>query len=182
MQEVTHQTVKLAKGRHTSPEHGACVMELASMLAGEQFSDHPRSVSRTIAAFLRMYNDLLDDEGRQDLYEYAAKTVGSAARAEVERERVERLIAWGDEMWRLRARRSIRGRLERRRAHRLRARDPEAAARYGIRAIRKLSGDGRGTAPALVDGLIEMGSGLGSVPPTRLPPLARAAASAPTPL
>jgi hypothetical protein len=42
-------------------------MELASMLAGERFSDRPRSVSRALAAFLRGYNDLLDDKRRQDL-------------------------------------------------------------------------------------------------------------------
>jgi hypothetical protein len=44
MSPVTYQTIKLSKGKHTSPEDGACVMELASMLAGEQFSDHPASV------------------------------------------------------------------------------------------------------------------------------------------
>ena len=42
MPPVSHQTIKLSRGRHSSPEHGACVMELASMLAGEGFSDHPR--------------------------------------------------------------------------------------------------------------------------------------------
>ncbi len=45
------------------------------MLAGESFSDHPRSVSRPIASFLRGYNDLLDDRRRVDLYRFAAQTV-----------------------------------------------------------------------------------------------------------
>jgi len=45
MGPVTHQTIRLSRGKHSSPEEGACVMELASMLAGEPFSDHPcRSV------------------------------------------------------------------------------------------------------------------------------------------
>jgi hypothetical protein len=35
MSVPNHQTIKLSKGKHTSPEEGACVMELASMLAGE---------------------------------------------------------------------------------------------------------------------------------------------------
>src|ERR1700747_374358 len=78
MPPVSHQTIKLSRGRHSSPEHGACVMELASMLAGEGFSDHPRSVSRPIASFLRGYNDLLDDTRRADLYGFAAQTVGPA--------------------------------------------------------------------------------------------------------
>jgi hypothetical protein len=51
------QTVELSRGSHSSPEEGACVMELASMLAGERFSDHPKSVCRVIAGFLRAYYD-----------------------------------------------------------------------------------------------------------------------------
>jgi hypothetical protein len=43
-------------------------MELASMLAGEPFSDQPKSVCPVVAAFLRGYNDAVDDETRQDLY------------------------------------------------------------------------------------------------------------------
>ena len=44
MSPVTYQTIKLGKGKHSSPDDGACVMELASMLAGESFTDHPSSV------------------------------------------------------------------------------------------------------------------------------------------
>jgi hypothetical protein len=76
MHRVSHQTVRLAKGRHSSPQHGVCVMELASMLAGEAFSDRPSSVAPSIAAFLRAYNDMIDDERRQDLYAYAARILG----------------------------------------------------------------------------------------------------------
>ena len=43
---TTHQTVKLSRGKHDSPDEGACVMELASMLAGEDFSDHPDRSAR----------------------------------------------------------------------------------------------------------------------------------------
>ena len=79
MSPVTYQTVRLSKGKHISPEDGACVMELASMLAGEPFSDHPVCSCPVIGSFLRAYNDSLDDERRQDLYAYAAKVVGSRA-------------------------------------------------------------------------------------------------------
>jgi hypothetical protein len=41
---VSHQTIRLSKGKHASAEQGACVMELASMLGGEPFNDHPGSV------------------------------------------------------------------------------------------------------------------------------------------
>jgi hypothetical protein len=69
-------------------------MELASMLAGEAFSDHPASVCPVIGAFLRAYNDWIDDDRRQDLYPYASKVVGSRADKEVELVRADRLAAW----------------------------------------------------------------------------------------
>ncbi len=94
MTQVTHQTVKLRKGRHDSPEEGACVMELASMLAGEPFSDHPVSVCPVIGSCLRAYNDWIDDDRRQDLYRYAAKVVGTRGPYEVQRARAERVTAW----------------------------------------------------------------------------------------
>jgi hypothetical protein len=89
---ASHQTVRLAKGRHRSPRLGACVMELASMLAGERFSDRPATASPVIAAFLRTYNDGIDDTRRQDLYSLAASTVGTAAGRGVERERMSRCL------------------------------------------------------------------------------------------
>ena len=91
---VNYQTIKLSKGKHSSPEDGACVIELASMLAGESFSDDPASVCPVIASFLRAYNDSVGDERRQDLYAYAAKIVGSRASVEVQSARAERLAAW----------------------------------------------------------------------------------------
>jgi hypothetical protein len=90
--EPSHQTVRLAPGRHRSPRFGACVMELASMLAGEPFTDRPRDASPVIGAFLRTYNDGLDDERRQELYPLAALIVGSAARRSVERDRASRCL------------------------------------------------------------------------------------------
>ena len=98
MSPVTHQNIKLTKGKHSSPDEGACVMELASMLAGEPFSDHPSSVCPVIGSFLRAYNDSIGDERRQDLYAYAAKAVGTRASLEVQRERTERVTAWAIEM------------------------------------------------------------------------------------
>src|SRR5690348_7636625 len=83
----THQTVRLSAGRHRSPHAGACVMELASMLAAEPFSDRPHTSSPVIGAFLRTYNDGLDDERRQDLYPLASLIVGTAAGRRVEAER-----------------------------------------------------------------------------------------------
>ena len=62
------------------------------MLAGERFSDRPATASPVIAAFLRTYNDGIDDARRQDLYPLAAAIVGTAAGRGVERERMSRCL------------------------------------------------------------------------------------------
>jgi hypothetical protein len=96
--EPTHQTVRLAHGRHPSPQMGACVMELASMLAGESFSDRPATVSPVIAAFLRTYNDGIDDDRRQALYPLAALIVGTTGTRALERERVSRCLEFARQL------------------------------------------------------------------------------------
>ena len=94
MSEANFQTVKLTKGSHRSPDEGACVMELTSMLAGEPFGDHPRSACPVIGSFLRTYNDRIGDGRRQELYEYAAKVVGSRGGRRARRARAARCRAW----------------------------------------------------------------------------------------
>jgi hypothetical protein len=94
--ESRFQTVRIRKGRHDSPARGACVMELASMLAGEPFDDHPESVCPVIAGFLRGYNDLLPDGDHDELYPYAALVVGTAAPRRVRRARARTLLEWAD--------------------------------------------------------------------------------------
>ena len=91
MPAASHQTVRLGRGSHLSPEHGACVMELSSMLAGERFTHRPASVCPVIAELLRTYNDSVDDERRQGLYRCASLVVGSRAHIDVVRRRAERL-------------------------------------------------------------------------------------------
>ncbi len=88
----SHQTVRLAGGKHAEPTDGVCVMELASMLAGEPFTDHPRSVCATIAAYLRSYNDVADDAARQDLLPLASDAVGTAGPPALQAARAERCV------------------------------------------------------------------------------------------
>jgi hypothetical protein len=52
----------IAKGGHDKPESGMCIMEMASYVAREKFSDHPECVSKVIGAFCRSWNDSLSDE------------------------------------------------------------------------------------------------------------------------
>jgi len=94
MSTASHQTVRLSRGSHSGPDQGACVMELASMLAGERFSDHPACVSPVVAALLRTYNDRVADEWRQTLYGYAAKVVGTRDAEAIERARARVCAGW----------------------------------------------------------------------------------------
>jgi hypothetical protein len=77
-------------------------MELASMLAGERFTDHPSSVCPVIASFLRTFNDLVGDERRQELYACASAVVGSRGSKKVQRARAKRLHSVSVELQRTR--------------------------------------------------------------------------------
>jgi len=50
MSPVSYQTIKLSKGKHTVPEDGACVMELASALALIDAARHFRSRRASVSA------------------------------------------------------------------------------------------------------------------------------------
>jgi hypothetical protein len=78
-------------------------MELASMVAGEPFTDRPQSVCRIIAALLRSYNDLVRNSRRQDLYRLASDVVGTRADRRVEEARVQRCLVALDELGELRS-------------------------------------------------------------------------------
>lgn len=97
MTAPSHQTVRLSQGKHRDPAHGACVMELSSMLAGEPFTDRPRCVDPVLAGFLRTYNDGIDDARRQDLYPLAAEVVGTRAAGGVQAERARLCLAWAQD-------------------------------------------------------------------------------------
>jgi hypothetical protein len=79
-------------------------MELASMLAGERFSDRPASVCPIIGAILRAYNDNTDRRGRQELYRFAADSVGTRADFSVQHRRAALAIAWAHERYEQRQR------------------------------------------------------------------------------
>ena len=167
MSTVTHQTIKLTKGKHSSPEEGACVMELASMLAGEPFSDHPSSVCPVVGSFLRAYNDSIGDERRQDLYAFAASVVGTRSSLEVQRERAERVTEWAIDMQHRRWTRFLP--LSRLRVLGLR-RQPSvhAIGTYAVQAIPKHTDETHTEVLELVGELLAMG-------PRPAPPLPRPA-------
>jgi hypothetical protein len=86
--------VRLAPGRHESPREGVCVVELASLLAAEDFSDRPRCVCPVIAAYLRGWNDRAAHRERQRLAPYATLIVGSRGDRKTTRRRREICLEW----------------------------------------------------------------------------------------
>ncbi|GAA6525059.1 hypothetical protein [Intrasporangium sp. DVR] len=66
----------LSRGRHRNPRKGACFMEMASYLAGERWSDHPRCTHPVLASMARCVNDALGDVRRQELAVMIPEVVG----------------------------------------------------------------------------------------------------------
>ena len=64
------------------------------MLAGEEFSDHPHSVSPVIAALARAYNDRARGTLRQRLTVLATEAVRTRADGDIERLRAAALRRW----------------------------------------------------------------------------------------
>jgi len=66
----------LGRGKHRTPRKGACFMEMASYLAGERWSDHPRCTHPLVASMARLVNDHTSDRSRQRLVELVPSVIG----------------------------------------------------------------------------------------------------------
>ncbi len=66
----------LSRGRHRNARRGACFMELASVLAGERWSDHPPCTHPLLGQLARQVNDAISDEGRRGLPPLIPSVVG----------------------------------------------------------------------------------------------------------
>src|SRR4051794_15390136 len=64
---VVPSDVHVARGAHSSPTVGTCLMELVSVIGGERFSDRPKCVHPTLATIARTVNDHVGDDSRQRL-------------------------------------------------------------------------------------------------------------------
>ncbi len=78
MADMPDRLLRLDRGSHRPRSGGACAMEAASWLAGERWSDHPRSVHRVIAGVARWVNDEVDDAERQQLWPLILASLGTA--------------------------------------------------------------------------------------------------------
>jgi hypothetical protein len=149
-------------------------MELASMLAGEPFSDAPDCACPVVSAYMRTWNDGLPYAERQKLKAYAPRAVGTRASRELTRRRVECCLQHSGA--RLAGRTRVGRRLERLRwrlriaagigiAPALRVRD--GAAIYAARLALAQGGNPR--AAEVLDDLIALGGR--PEPPSFAPPV-----------
>ena len=84
----------LEAGGHDDEKDAMCVMEAVAFIAGEPWSDHPECASPVIGAFLRSWNDVLDDDTRQSLKRYIPRLVGSKGTPEQEDARAWLALDW----------------------------------------------------------------------------------------
>jgi hypothetical protein len=90
-----YEALTLAKGDHPDRSNGLCSMEAAAWLAGETHTDHPACVSPIIAAFVRRWNDDLDDDARNRLIKpLVPKILNTAGDAKLETRREWMIRDW----------------------------------------------------------------------------------------
>ena len=88
------ESLRLEPGSHASPDQGVCIVELASILAREKFSDEPDCVCDVIGAFLRSWNDRASHVDRQRLRPYASRIVGTSGGRAITRKRRDICLVW----------------------------------------------------------------------------------------
>jgi hypothetical protein len=66
----------LSRGKHRSARKGACFMEMASVLANEPWSDHPKCTHPLLASLARLVNDHTSDANRGELAVLIPSVVG----------------------------------------------------------------------------------------------------------
>jgi hypothetical protein len=87
-------TLTLSRGGHQAGDGQYCVMEAVAFIAGEPWTDHPKCASRVVGAFMRSWNDGLDDEQRQMLKPYVLRLAGTAGTPEQEDRRAFMAADW----------------------------------------------------------------------------------------
>ncbi|MFD0204553.1 MULTISPECIES: hypothetical protein [Saccharothrix] len=75
---MTTRLPRLTPGRHVTPAHGCCLLELVSTLADEEWTDRPATVHPVLAAVARCVNDYSTQNGRRALLVFAVPLVGTA--------------------------------------------------------------------------------------------------------
>jgi len=89
------EELALSSGSHKAFEHGLCVMEAVSYIAGEPWSDQPQCACPVITAFLISWNDSLPDDDRTRLLKpLIPLIVGTRSTKKVEERRSYMALDW----------------------------------------------------------------------------------------
>jgi hypothetical protein len=157
LHDVHYQTARLGRGKHDAPGATVCVMEMASMLGGERFSDRPVSACPVLGALLRAYNDALDDRRRQHLRRFAAECVGTRDNGALQDRRAARLLLASDAWIAARSRTGRSFAALRRAPFRPCATDnPDAIAFYALAALGRIDDQAHTKMLSVLDELISL--------------------------
>jgi hypothetical protein len=90
------ETVTLEKGCHQTLEDGVCAMEMVAYLAGETHSDSPACTSPVLAAFVRSWNDVINDDATRArlLKPILPRLIGTVGSRAVEQRRADLALDW----------------------------------------------------------------------------------------
>jgi hypothetical protein len=92
---INLDSLVLEKGVHAPSDAEMCVMEAVAYVAGEPWSDRPACASKVIGAFLRSWNDTLNDDDRNRLLKpYVTRLVGTVGTAAQEDRRAWMCLDW----------------------------------------------------------------------------------------
>ena len=101
IEELQHRqaqinALSLSHGSHKDFEHGACVMEAISYIAGEPWGDHPECSCPVITGFCVSWNDNLPNNEARDrlLKPLIPLIVGTCSTREVEKRRSYLALDW----------------------------------------------------------------------------------------
>ena len=95
VKELDLESVVLNHGSHSSPDEGACLLEVVSMFAGEAFSDKPSCVDPVLRSFGISWNDgMRTDEERAQLKQYITGLVGTNKGGALSQKRGWMAIDW----------------------------------------------------------------------------------------
>lgn len=78
MSTIPNYMPVLSRGAHSGPSEGACIMEYASFLAGEEWSDTPSCTHTVLALVAQRINDDLSDADRHMLFPLLARLMGTS--------------------------------------------------------------------------------------------------------
>ena len=89
------QIARLYKGAH-NPNGKMCAMEAAAFVAGEKWSDHPNCTCPVIGAFMRSWNDGIEDDAERTalLLPLIPKIVGTRGSKKLEQRRATMAADW----------------------------------------------------------------------------------------